>query len=86
MNLDKLKAIEEWPMSTKLKELQAFLELTNYYRRFIEGYAARTLQMTRLLRKNVRFEWKKEQEDQFRRLKECYQNELLVIPEREDPF
>ena len=32
MDPSKVKAITEWPVPTKVKEVQSFLELANYYR------------------------------------------------------
>ncbi|CAF4998130.1 unnamed protein product, partial [Rotaria sp. Silwood1] len=36
---DKLRAVQEYPVSTKLKAVRTFLGLTSYYRRFIKNYA-----------------------------------------------
>lgn len=37
MDRANIRAIEEWELSTKVSELHSFLELTNYYRWFIQG-------------------------------------------------
>jgi Reverse transcriptase (RNA-dependent DNA polymerase) len=42
----KVAAIHYWPTPTKLVELQAFLGLTNYYRRFIRNFSTLTAPMT----------------------------------------
>jgi hypothetical protein len=49
MDSTKVQAIEEWPLPKSLKEVQAFLGLTNYYRRFVEGYARLAEPLTNLL-------------------------------------
>lgn len=41
MDMDKVKAIQEWKAPTNVSELRSFLELANYYRRFVEGYSRR---------------------------------------------
>ncbi|RVW20595.1 Retrovirus-related Pol polyprotein from transposon 297 [Vitis vinifera] len=41
MDKGKMQAIMEWSVSTKVTELQSFLGLANYYRRFIKGYSKR---------------------------------------------
>ena len=38
METTKVEAIQAWEPPTKVLELRFFLELVNYYRRFIKGY------------------------------------------------
>jgi len=35
----KVKAVLDWPVSKLVKDIQKFLGLANYYRKFIEGFA-----------------------------------------------
>ena len=65
MDPTKVDAITEWPVPEKVKHVQEFLRLTNYYHRFIEGYARKTLALTLLLKKNTYFTWGKEQNKAF---------------------
>lgn len=69
MNPDKVKAIEEWPQPTTLKELQAFLGLANYYRKFIKDFSLKAIPLTNMTKKDQPFEWGKEQEEAFTELK-----------------
>ncbi|CAA6653930.1 unnamed protein product [Spirodela intermedia] len=39
MDGTKVKAIREWTTPRSVKDLQSFLRLTNYYRRFIKGFS-----------------------------------------------
>jgi len=39
MEEEKVKGILEWPTPKCVKDVQKFLELANYYRQFIEGFA-----------------------------------------------
>src|SRR5437762_2930449 len=55
MDPAKVKAITDWPTPTRVKEVQAFLSLTNFYRRGIWNYSARSLRLTALLKKEVKF-------------------------------
>lgn len=52
--------VEKWPVPQNLKELQAFLGLTNYYRRFVQGYADIARSLHNLTRKGVTYHWKAE--------------------------
>ena len=38
VDLNKTRALVEWPISTNLKSLKGFLGLTGYYRKFIVDY------------------------------------------------
>jgi hypothetical protein len=77
----KMKVIWKWPVPTKIKKVQAFLGLTNYYRKFIKDYARITTPLTTLLKKENRFKWDKEQQNAFRTLKgQFIENKLLVLP------
>lgn len=42
MDNEKVKAIEEWDLPSKVYELRSFLGLVNYYRRFIQGWSGCT--------------------------------------------
>src|SRR5260370_23867200 len=52
MDPNKVSAITEWPKPQKVKDVQVFLGFANFYWRFIHGYAAMTLPLTKLCRKN----------------------------------
>ena len=41
MQPTKVNAIQDWPTPTKKKQVQAFLDFANYYRRFIKNYSAK---------------------------------------------
>lgn len=50
MDLDKISAILRWPILKSIKAVRRFLELTGYYRQFIEGYRKIARPHTNLLR------------------------------------
>jgi hypothetical protein len=50
-------------------EIQSFLELAGYYRRFIKDFSKIAKPMTRLLEKNEDFNWTKEHQASFEELK-----------------
>ena len=43
----KVKVVLDWPVSKSVKDVQKFLEMANYYRRFVEEFA----KIARLLHK-----------------------------------
>lgn len=49
---DKIKAIQEWPIPTSTKEVQAFLGFANFYRRFIVDYSKVVLPLIALTKKD----------------------------------
>ena len=51
------------------KELQSFLGLTNYYRKFLKDYAKITACLFDLIKADATFEWGPEQQQQLEMLK-----------------
>ena len=51
----KINAVEEFPIPRCTKDVRSFLGLVNYYRRFINNFAAIVLQLNKLTRKHVYF-------------------------------
>ena len=47
----------QWPRPTSKKEVQQFLRLANYYRRFVQGFANIVKTMHRLTEKMAKFVW-----------------------------
>ena len=56
MDSAKVAAIREWPAPTKVTKLQSFLDLANYYRKFIKGYSKVACPLKDLLKKERK--WK----------------------------
>ena len=63
--------VEMWPISQNLKELQAFLGLTNYYQRFVKDFADIARPLHNLTRKGATFIWEEEQASAFIALKKA---------------
>ena len=70
MNPNKTQAIESWETPTSKKELQSFLGLVNYYRRFIKDCSKIGKPLTELT-KNVPYVWTKEANKAFQILKKA---------------
>jgi len=52
-----------------VKDIRKFLGLTNYYRRFIKNFSEIARPMNVLIRKDIKWQWKKEQQKVFDKLK-----------------
>ncbi|XP_037944267.1 uncharacterized protein LOC119677070 [Teleopsis dalmanni] len=68
-NEEKLKAVRNFPMPRDNKEIQRFVGLTSYFRKFVYNYAVIAKPLSDLLRKNVKFEIKDEQKLAAQQLK-----------------
>ncbi|KAI4310675.1 hypothetical protein MLD38_035634 [Melastoma candidum] len=83
----KIEAIKGWPRHTNVTEVQSFLGQARYYRRFVEGFSKIVAPMTKLLRKDVRFEWTKSCEVSFEELKARLTSApILIMPNRPSGF
>ena len=54
MNPKKLATVSDWPVPRTLRDVQAFLGFTNFYRRFIDRYAEKALALNALTKKDTR--------------------------------
>jgi transposase InsO family protein len=66
----KIRAIRNWVRPRTLVNLQSFLGLCNYYRRFVMNFSQIAAPLTDLTKSNVPYEWGKRQESAFTQLKE----------------
>ena len=65
----KIEVIIEWKPPRNVTEVRSFLGLVGYYRRFVKGFSMIATPMTRLLQKNVKFEWNEKCQASFEKLK-----------------
>ena len=66
----KVSAVANWPVPEDLSQLRSFLGLTNYFRKFIQGYAERCKPLTNLTRKGIAYAWSPECQAAFEGLKQ----------------
>ena len=70
-----------------VKEVQKFLGVTRWDRKFIKNVSEQVQPLTKLLEKNTTFIWNKEQEDAFTFLKNCPTTApVLAHPKRNAEF
>ena len=87
MDEEKLSGVLEWPVLTKVKQVQAFLGFANFYRRFIENFAKMSKPLSDLTKKDCTWNWGVKQQNTFEALKKAFTTvPVLRIPNDEDPF
>ena len=83
----KIAAVSSWPVPKDLHQMRSFLGLTNYFRKFVQGYAARCRPLTNLTRKSVPFVWTPECNAAFEGLKQDLTTApVLASPDNQKPF
>ena len=82
MQKEKVEGVLSWPAPRNVKEVQKFLGLANYYRRFIKSFARIAAPLYMLVRKEQKWKWEKKQEEAFEELKAVFTTEpILAIPD-----
>jgi hypothetical protein len=83
----KVQDVLSWKAPTSVSDIQSFLRLAGYYRRFIEGFSKISKAMTELLKKDKQFKWTPACESSFQELKKrLTTTPVLVMPDMEKPF
>jgi len=70
VNPKKIEAVKNWEAPENMKQVQSFLGLCNYYRRFVKDFAIIATPLSNLTRKNIPFQWRKLEVNAFEKLKE----------------
>ena len=84
---EKTSKIKSWPVPQSAQEVQRFLGLANYYRRFIKDFATMAKPLHRLTEKGVPFTWTLECEQAFNFLKtQLTSAPILALPNWSRPF
>ena len=87
IDLEKVEAVMSWERPESVFEIRSFLGLVGYYRRFIEDFSRLAAPMTKLTRKEVRFEWNDLCEKAFHELKRrLTSTPILIVSEREQGY
>ncbi|QRW18708.1 Retrotransposable element Tf2 protein [Rhizoctonia solani] len=75
-SLDKLKiqAVQEWPMPTKVKEVQSFLGFANFLRQFVANFSHMARPLHNLVKKDATWKWEEREEEAFQGLKQAITN------------
>ncbi|QRW22062.1 Retrotransposable element Tf2 protein [Rhizoctonia solani] len=75
-SLDKLKirAVQEWPTPTKVKEVQSFLGFANFLRRFVANFSHIARPLHNLVKKDTPWKWDTREQEAFQGLKDAITN------------
>jgi len=83
----KTSQITQWLIPTSVKEMQQFLGLASYYRRFIKNFATIASPLQKLTEKNSNFYWTSQCQEVFDCLKQrLVSAPILALPDRSKPF
>jgi hypothetical protein len=80
MQKDKVKAILDWPTPKSVKDVQRFMGLANYYRRFIKDFAKTARPLHDLVRKDKEWQWTSKEQQTFNELKDKFTSVPLLVP------
>ncbi len=78
MNSSKINIIVNWFILINVKDVQSFLDFTNFYRRFIYNYSRIVTSLTRLIRKDVLFVWSQKCQIAFNILKKVFTFKIIL--------
>jgi hypothetical protein len=65
MEKEKVQAVLEWPIPTSVKEVQSFLGLANFYRRFVPDFSRLACPLNPLTQKTSCWTWGEAQQKAF---------------------
>jgi len=75
---EKVQGVVEWPVPKSVKDVQKFLELANYYRRFVKDFAKIAKLLHEMTRKETKWSWRERQQKVFEELKERFTMEPVL--------
>ena len=87
MDPTKLKAIKQWEPPKSVQAVRSFIRFCNFYQKFIPNFSALVRQLHNLTKKGVIFQWGKEQDNVFVKLKEMFlSTPVIKMPDTTKPF
>jgi len=75
----KVKTIQEWPEPKKIKDIQSFLGLANFYRCFTFNYSDIVILLTCLTRKNIPWNFDNDCKMAFNTLKQAFTSASILM-------
>ena len=82
-----INKVKDCKPPNSIKQLQSFLGLANYYRKFIHGFAEIAFPLNKIIRKDLLFLWGTEQQNAFELLKQkLITTPILRYPDINKPY
>jgi hypothetical protein len=78
MDPKKIQAVKKWPISQTVKNVQAFLGLANFYRRFVHRFSQITTLLTELTKLDKKWNWTESCQKAFEQLKTALTTALVL--------
>ena len=83
----KVEAVSNWPRPTNVTEIRSFLGMAGYYRRFVKDFSRIAAPLTKLTRKDVKYDWVDACQKSFEELKDRLTSApVLALPNGKDGF
>ena len=79
MDLDKVHRVQKWLVPKKIKDMQAFLRLANFYKRFIKNFSKMARLLHLLTYKDTDWIWTEAQQNIFDRLKQAFTITSILV-------
>ena len=87
MDPQKIEAVVSWKPPKNVSEVRSFLGLAGYYRKFVEGFSRIAAPLTKLTRKDVKYDWVDTCPQSFEELKGRFTSApVLALPNGRDGF
>jgi len=77
--LKKMEAVEKLPRPRNVSEVRAFIGLINYYGRFIKNLSDILRPLNEILKKHTRFQWTLDCENAFKKAKQAFCSNKILI-------
>ena len=83
----KIEAVVNWKPPKNVSEVRSFLGLVGYYKKFVEGFSKIAAPLTKLTRKDVKYDWVDACQQSFEELKgRLTSAPVLALPNGRDGF
>ena len=79
MEKEKVETVLDQPVPKSVKDIQRFLELENYYKRFVKDFAKIARPLHDLTKKEQKWEWEIREEKSFEMLKKRFTTKPILV-------